>query len=91
MGHRRNLAGRARRGAPWSQATIEGLREAIGSPPADLEERAPIVARPGDALEVGDGDVVCEDGEVRTLTAGCRPTSRSATTGCSPPKGDGAG
>ena len=39
----------------------------IGTPPADLEERAPIVARPGDALEVDEADVVCEDGEVRHI------------------------
>ena len=48
-----------------AQATIDRLREVIGRPPADLEERAPIVARPGDALEVEEADVVCEDGEVR--------------------------
>jgi 4-alpha-glucanotransferase len=48
-----------------AQATIDRLREVIGTPPADLEERAPIVARPGDALEVDEADVVCEDGEVR--------------------------
>jgi 4-alpha-glucanotransferase len=28
------------------EATIERLREVIGTPPADLEDRAPIVARP---------------------------------------------
>lgn len=48
-----------------AQATIDALREIIGTPPADLEDRAPIVARPGDALEVDEADVVCEDGEVR--------------------------
>jgi 4-alpha-glucanotransferase len=53
-------------------STIERLREVIGHPPADLEERAPIVARPGDALEVGEADVVCEDGAVRHVT-GCLP------------------
>jgi 4-alpha-glucanotransferase len=47
--------------------TIERLREVIGRPPADLEDRAPIVARPGDALEIDEADVVCEDGEVRHL------------------------
>ena len=46
-------------------ATIDTLREVIGRPPADLDDRAPIVARPGDALEVDEADVVCEDGEVR--------------------------
>ena len=49
------------------QATIERLREVIGSPPADLEERAPIVARPGDPLEIDTAEVLCEDGEVRTI------------------------
>ena len=50
-----------------TQPTIDRLREAIGSPPADLEERAPIVARPGDALEIDEADVVCEDGAVRHI------------------------
>ncbi|SDF43281.1 4-alpha-glucanotransferase [Blastococcus fimeti] len=50
-----------------AQETIDRLREIIGRPPADLEERAPIVARPGDALEVDAIDVVCEDGEVRSV------------------------
>jgi 4-alpha-glucanotransferase len=48
-------------------ATIDRLRELIGQPPADLDERAPIVARPGDALEVDEAEVVCEDGEVRHI------------------------
>ncbi|MGY1807841.1 4-alpha-glucanotransferase [Blastococcus sp. SYSU D00669] len=46
-------------------STIERLREIIGQPPADLEDRAPIVARPGDPLEVDEAEVVCEDGETR--------------------------
>jgi 4-alpha-glucanotransferase len=50
-----------------SRATIEQLRAVIGKPPADLEERAPIVARPGDALEVDEADVVCEDGSARRI------------------------
>jgi 4-alpha-glucanotransferase len=48
-------------------ATIERMREVIGEPPADLEDRAPIVARPGDALEVDEAQVVCEDGAVRRI------------------------
>jgi 4-alpha-glucanotransferase len=48
-------------------ATIQRLREVIGRPPADLEDRAPIVARPGDALEVDSAEVLCEDGEVRRI------------------------
>ncbi|UOY02719.1 4-alpha-glucanotransferase [Blastococcus sp. PRF04-17] len=50
-----------------AQATIDRLREIIGEPPADLEDRAPIVARPGDALEIDEAEVVCEDGEVRSV------------------------
>jgi 4-alpha-glucanotransferase len=50
-----------------AEATIERMREVIGTPPEDLQERAPIVARPGDALEFDEADVVCEDGEVRRL------------------------
>ena len=50
-----------------AQTTIDRLREVIGTPPADLEERAPIVARPGDSLEVDEADVICEDGEVRRV------------------------
>ncbi|MCW2620277.1 MAG: 4-alpha-glucanotransferase, partial [Modestobacter sp.] len=38
-------------------ATIDRLREVIGTPPDDLPERAPIVARPGDPLEVDAADV----------------------------------
>jgi 4-alpha-glucanotransferase len=48
-------------------ATIARLREVIGRPPEDLEQRAPVVARPGDPLEFDRADVVCEDGEVRTI------------------------
>ncbi|MCW2637160.1 MAG: 4-alpha-glucanotransferase [Blastococcus sp.] len=50
-----------------AQPTIDRLREVIGTPPADLEDRAPIVARPGDSLEVDGAEVVCEDGEVRRV------------------------
>ncbi len=48
-----------------SEATIERLREVIGVPPADLEDRAPIVARPGDALEIDEAEVTLEDGSTR--------------------------
>ncbi|RBY93410.1 4-alpha-glucanotransferase [Blastococcus sp. TF02-8] len=50
-----------------AQETIDTLRRIIGEPPADLDDRAPIVARPGDSLEVDEADVVCEDGEVRQI------------------------
>jgi 4-alpha-glucanotransferase len=46
-------------------ATIDRLREVIGTPPEDLLERAPIVVRPGDALEVDEAEVECEDGLTR--------------------------
>lgn len=47
--------------------TVEALRSAIGRPPADLEETAPLALRPGASLEGlagvdGPLDVVCEDG-----------------------------
>jgi 4-alpha-glucanotransferase len=42
--------------------TVEQLREVIGTPPADLERRAPIVTRPGRALDLGPVRVTCEDG-----------------------------
>ena len=48
-------------------STIERLREVIGAPPADLLDRVPIVARPGDALEVEAADVECEDGTTRSV------------------------
>jgi 4-alpha-glucanotransferase len=46
-------------------ATIDRLRDVIGTPPEDLLDRAPIVARPGDPLEVDEADVECEDGTSR--------------------------
>jgi 4-alpha-glucanotransferase len=50
-----------------SPATLEQLRAVIGTPPDDLEDRAPIVARPGDALEVDEAEVACEDGSQRAI------------------------
>ncbi len=50
-----------------AQETIDALRVVIGTPPPDLEDRAPIVARPGDGLEVDEADIICEDGEVRRI------------------------
>ncbi len=47
-------------------ATMELMRAAIGSPPDDLEDRAPVVTRPG--LSTGlTGVVTCEDGTERHL------------------------
>ncbi len=48
------------------EATIALMREAIGEPPSDLEERAPVVTRPGRATGLT-GRVTCEDGTERTL------------------------
>ncbi|WP_369137892.1 4-alpha-glucanotransferase [Modestobacter versicolor] len=48
-------------------ATIERLRAVIGTPPEDLAERTPIVARPGDPLEVDEAEVTCEDGSTRQV------------------------
>jgi 4-alpha-glucanotransferase len=47
--------------------TIERMREVIGEPPGDLLDTAPIVARPGDALEVDQAVVECEDGQTRPI------------------------
>lgn len=47
--------------------SIEGLRTLIGRPPADLEQTAPIVARPGDDLGLGSVDIACEDGVDRAV------------------------
>ncbi|MDQ4006811.1 MAG: 4-alpha-glucanotransferase [Actinomycetota bacterium] len=47
--------------------TVRRLREVIGDPPADLEERAPVVTRPGRDPGVGPADVVCEDGATRRI------------------------
>ena len=49
------------------QATIDRLREVIGTPPDDLDERAPIVALPGDVLEVDEAEVTLEDGSTRRI------------------------
>ncbi|KQS69355.1 4-alpha-glucanotransferase [Modestobacter sp. Leaf380] len=49
------------------QSTIEAIRAVVGEPPADLEDTAPIVARPGDALEVDHAVVVLEGGGRRDV------------------------
>ncbi|MPQ99028.1 4-alpha-glucanotransferase [Modestobacter sp. I12A-02628] len=50
-----------------SPETIDRLRAVIGRPPADLDERGPIVARPGDDLEVERAEVQLEDGGTRSV------------------------
>ncbi|WP_395659806.1 4-alpha-glucanotransferase [Nocardioides sp.] len=47
--------------------TIARLREVIGTPPPDLEQRAPIVTRPGRPLDVGPATVTCEDGAMHQV------------------------
>ena len=47
--------------------TVVRLREVIGTPPDDLEQRAPIVTRPGRALGLGTVRVTCEDGTERDV------------------------
>lgn len=47
--------------------TVRRLREAIGTPPEDLEERAPVVTRPGRDLGLGRVRVCCEDGTEREV------------------------
>ena len=52
--------------------TIEALRAAIGQPPTDLEETAPLVLRPGSSLAGLPGvglplQVICEDGSEHQL------------------------
>ena len=73
------------------QATIDRLREIIGTPPDDLIERAPIVARPGDALEVDEADVECEDGETRHVDGELPEDFPWGTTGSAPPTAASAG
>ncbi len=49
-----------------AEATMEQIRAAIGRPPADLEDRAPVVTRPGRRSGLT-GVVHCEDGSERRL------------------------
>jgi 4-alpha-glucanotransferase len=47
--------------------TVARLREVVGSPPDDLERRAPVVTRPGRDLGTGPVRVTCEDGTERVV------------------------
>ena len=47
-----------------SAQTVDALRAVIGEPPTDLEQRAPLVIRTQDRVELPAGEVVCEDGQV---------------------------
>jgi 4-alpha-glucanotransferase len=48
-------------------AIVGRLRQAIGEPPEDLDDRAPVVTRPGRDLGEGTVEVTCEDGEIRRV------------------------
>ncbi|CAN5627386.1 4-alpha-glucanotransferase [soil metagenome] len=48
------------------EATVLRMRDAIGTPPPDLEGRAPVVTRPGRPTGLS-GRVTCEDGTERRL------------------------
>lgn len=50
-----------------ADATVERLREVIGTPPPDLDERRPLVVRPGARVCAGPATVVCEDGSERAI------------------------
>jgi 4-alpha-glucanotransferase len=50
-----------------SPETVERLRAAMGDPPVDLEDSAPIVTRPGRDPGLGRAAVDCEDGVRRTI------------------------
>jgi len=50
-----------------SPETADLLHAIIGEPPADLEDRAPIVTRPGRDPGVGTVEALCEDGTTRTV------------------------
>lgn len=50
-----------------SDETVAALHEVIGDPPDDLDDRAPLVTRPGARLGLGSVEVDCEDGQTRTV------------------------
>jgi 4-alpha-glucanotransferase len=52
---------------PVTNQTVEQLRTAMGTPPDDLEDSAPIVTRRGVDLGLGTLEVACEDGVRRTI------------------------
>jgi 4-alpha-glucanotransferase len=47
--------------------TVARLHDVIGTPPADLEDRAPVVTRPGRDPGTGPIRVTCEDGSVHDV------------------------
>ena len=49
------------------EATVTSLRSVIGEPPADLDDQAPVVTRPGRDPGLGAVTVRCEDGTERDL------------------------
>ena len=64
----RDYLDNADRPASLDQVTVDALSAALGTPDADLDERAPVVVRPGDPLRTDLGPVaavVLEDGSER--------------------------
>jgi 4-alpha-glucanotransferase len=49
--------------AQVADETVERVRTVIGSPPGDLDQRAPVVVRPGGRLDTGPVEVTLETGE----------------------------
>jgi len=47
--------------------TVARLRAVVGTPPEDLDDRAPLVVRPGAHLGLGPATVTCEDGTTREV------------------------
>ena len=60
-------------------ATVDQVRAVIGHPPADLDQRAPVVTRPGRTTGLR-GQVRCEDGSARRLSQTLQPGRRASTS-----------
>ena len=58
------------------EVTIQRLRQLIGRPPTDLEDRAPVVARAGQHLRLGRVESGARTGRGAASTARCPATSR---------------
>ncbi|GAB2922204.1 4-alpha-glucanotransferase [Rhodococcus aerolatus] len=50
-----------------AEETLAALREVIGTPPADLEQRAPLVLRTGQQADLPAGELALEDGTTRRV------------------------
>jgi 4-alpha-glucanotransferase len=71
LGIQRDYLDNADRPARLADETVEALRTALGDPPADLDDRAPVFVRPGALLGLRGGvdGVTLEDGDQRELDA----------------------